>query len=152
MNLLRLFQRTDITKVWQPHSPERRLEFFTVGQFQRSAAPGCWLPALLQIHTVRMAGESNHGRAKKRNWRLIRGGKKKESSSREENEILDEMKKYLAQAQKLIKAPELVEYTFVITALSITTRETVLAFTQEEAEKIICRKYPNAVVELVQSK
>jgi len=82
--------------------------------------------------------------AGKSGWRLIPGGQKRKKASEEENEILNELRHFLAKAHEASK-----EFTFLITSRSITTRETVTAGTQEEAEKTLREKYPDATIERV---
>lgn|GEM_PF-4850985 len=93
-----------------------------------------------------MAKENKkHGKG----WRIIAGGHKNRKSTSEENEIFNELKKYLAMARQRLKGGELSEFTFVITTGTMRIRETVVAASRAEAEKIIRDMYPFANAELL---
>jgi hypothetical protein len=96
-----------------------------------------------------MSDEENENRDKNR-WKLIKGGKKKNDDEHEkENEILKALREFLSTAQDKTGMAPLAEFTFVVSVRSISTKETVIAETAEEAEKIISVRFPGARIELV---
>ncbi len=85
-----------------------------------------------------------------RDWRLIPGGQKRNKSASEENEIFNELKKFLAIAQRRLKTNEFSEYTFIVKAGNQRKRENVIAANVAEAEGVIRKMYPFAEAELVE--